>query len=172
MYVLTEFTIIVIKEKMKNVEGRLRRLEKEQVKNNIIISGLEIKEEDGAGLKHGLEHFIERTIGVKVQIKEAREIGTKICKAELDSAYEKEMVMKNKNKLKQLQDRIYINNEMTKEEREAQKKIKQIAEEERKKGKNTKIGFQKVTIDGTEWKWNREQEELIENKLKTVNPKN
>ena len=42
---------------------------------------------------------MKRTIGIKVQIKEAREIGTKICKAELDSAYEKEMVMKNKNKL-------------------------------------------------------------------------
>lgn len=161
-----------IKEKMNQIEGRLRSLEKEKVKNNIIISGLEIKEKDKTGLKHDIEYFIERTIGVNVQIKEAREIGTKMCKVELDNTADKEMVMKNKNKLKHLQNRIYINNELTKEEKECQKTIKQIAEEERKNGKTVKIGYQKLTIDGTEWKWNRDQEKLLENKIKTNNTKN
>lgn len=163
---------MILREKMKNIEGRLRRIEKEQAKNSIVISGLEMEKKDGEELKQSLERFLEGTIGVNVQIKEARKIGTKICKVDLSSVYEKEAVMKNKNKLKRLQERIYINNEMTKEEREIQKKIKKIAEEERKKGKNTKIGFQKVMVDGTEWRWNREQEELIQNELKMDEAKN
>lgn len=60
-------------------------------------------------MKQGLEYFIEGTTGVKVQIKEAIEIGTKIYKMDLGNVYEKEMIIENKSKLRQLKDRVYIN---------------------------------------------------------------
>lgn len=162
----------IITEKLKSMEGSIRRLEKDKIRNNIIISGLDLEKSQKIELKHGLEEFIENATGVKVNIKEATEIGTKICKAELDNSYEKDLVMKNKAKLNQLKSRIYINNEMTKEEREIQKIVKQKAEDERKKGKNTKIGYHKVLIDGIQWKWDRVQEKLLENPIQQNPPKN
>lgn len=68
--------------------------------------------------------------------------------------------MKNKKKLKNSQEIIYNNNELTKKECEIQYKLKQMAEAERSKGKNVKIEYQKITIDGKEWKWDNETKNL------------
>ncbi|KAF2898110.1 hypothetical protein ILUMI_08065 [Ignelater luminosus] len=130
---------------MKIIDDGIRRLEKDRIKNNIVITGAKIEADNSTDLKHGLEHVIET--GEK-HIKEAIKIGTKIYKAELENALNEEKIMKNKNKLKQLQERIYINNEMTKEEWEIQKKLRQRAEEERKNERITKIEYQKIITDG------------------------
>lgn len=47
--------------------------------------------------------------------------------------------MKNKSKLRELKDKkLYINDDMLKENREAQKKIRRIAQQERSKWKTVK----------------------------------
>lgn len=74
---------------------------------------------------------------------------------------DKEKTMKNKSQLKNIKNaRIYINNDLTKEEREKQKKIRQRAQQEKANGKTVKMGYNKLIIDGVEWKWNREKEDL------------
>ncbi|KAF2893159.1 hypothetical protein ILUMI_13016 [Ignelater luminosus] len=109
------------KEDVKDIETRMRNLEKKQIKNNIVIS--EIKMD----IKIGLKNFIERNMGTKIQIKEATKIGATI-------------------KLRSLQENVYINSEPTKGEQETQKKIKEIADNERKKGKQVK-GWQTERIE-------------------------
>lgn len=60
-----------------NMEDGIWWMETDIIKN-IIILGLEMTEGNDARLKQCLEHFIEGTTGVKVQINEAGETGTKM----------------------------------------------------------------------------------------------
>lgn len=39
--------------------------------------------------------------------------------------------------------------------------LKQNPEEERKKGNRTTIGYQKITINENEWKWDNNNDKLI-----------
>lgn len=90
-------------------------------------------------LKIEVEHFTECNVGAKVNIKKVTKIGTKVCTIKYENPTEKNNAMKNKKKLKELQERICINNEVTKEERNIQYKLKQIVESERSEGRNVKI---------------------------------
>jgi hypothetical protein len=57
--------------------------------------------------------------------------------------------MLNKSKLKENKDeRMYIDDNLTKEERETQKKLRELAREERDRGKKVKIGSRKIQING------------------------
>jgi hypothetical protein len=59
--------------------------------------------------------------------------------------------MLNKSKLKERKDeRMYIDDDLTNEERETQKKLREEAREERDRGKSVKIGYRKIQIN-REW---------------------
>lgn len=151
-----------IKRKMKLMESRMNTMEKRNTRKNIVISGLRMTSEGGADLRMGMESFIKNKLDVDVIIREAEKIGETVYKIELNNTEEKDNVMQTKHKLRQLKDKIYINNEMTQMEREIQKKLKQIAENERREGKTVKMRHQKIIIQGKEYGWDREEEKLLE----------
>ena len=62
------------------------------------------------------------------------------------------LILQNKNKLKGKE--IYIENDLTKQEREIQAAIRQKAKEERNKGNEVKIGYLKLRINGKWEHWN------------------
>lgn len=78
--------------------------------------------------------------------------------------------MRNKKKLRNIRgEKIYINNDQTKQERDIDKQIRKRAEEEKKQGKSVKSRYQKLIIDDKEWKWNKLKgrlEEVEENDSK------
>lgn len=157
-----------IRLEMNEMKDKIERLEKNQIKNNIVMMGLNIDTENREDLRNEMENFMEQTIGVKIQVKDAIKIGPKTCKIELNHFQDKQKIMENKNKLKLHRDRIFINNELTKNELEIQRKVIQIAKEEKNNGKIVKIGYQKVYIEGKEWRWDKKEEKLKEI-LKTGN---
>lgn len=65
----------------------------------------------------------------------------KIILTGLDSWETKQEVMKNKSKLKGSS--IYIDNDLTRKERDIQGNLVEIAKEEVKKGNRVRIGFRK-----------------------------
>ncbi|KAF5301342.1 hypothetical protein FQA39_LY10740 [Lamprigera yunnana] len=76
---------------------------------------------------------------------------------------EKTEIMKNKVKLaRHKDDKVYINNDMTRQERDIEKQIRKRAEEKRKQGKKVNGGYQKLYIDKQVWKWNKEKSDLEE----------
>ncbi|KAF2884654.1 hypothetical protein ILUMI_21514 [Ignelater luminosus] len=95
----------------------------------------------------------------KIQIKEATRIDATVCKIE-----RQEIIMKNKDKLRSLQEKVYINSELTKGEQKTQKKLKEIADNERKNGKQVKMGHHKVMIDEREYRWKHEDGKLKEHR--------
>lgn len=151
-----------IKEQIKVLNGKLDSLESDKRRNNIVIQGLRVTNEDQGVMRESIGSFLNKSLGVEVDVKAVRKLGERICLVELENVTSKVTVMKNKSKLRDYKaERVFINDDLTKNEREIQGRIRSMAQEERKKGKVVKIGFQKIYIDGKEWRWNKEKEQLV-----------
>ncbi|KAF2894361.1 hypothetical protein ILUMI_11813 [Ignelater luminosus] len=135
-YVVEKFFQVLKEEnreikELKNMEIKIERMEKDGIKNNIVISGLKFEKDNINDLKIGMECFMEKSVGAKIQVA--------VYKIELNTTNKKETVMNNESKLKEYKERIYTNNKVTKEEQVTQKKLKEIAEEERRKKSEARI---------------------------------
>ncbi|KAF5303461.1 hypothetical protein FQA39_LY09924 [Lamprigera yunnana] len=70
---------------------------------------------------------------------------------------EKMEVMRHKAKLRNLRgEKVYTNNDQTRQKRGVDKLIKERVDEERRQGKKVRYVYQKLIIDEKEWKWNKE----------------
>lgn len=97
-----------------------------------------------------------------ITINNVRKLGEKRCLIELKNEQDKKKLMQAKSKLKNLKgETIYINDDLTNREREMQKIIRQMAKKERENGKTVKIGYRKLIVNGTEWRWNSDKEILV-----------
>lgn len=149
-----------LQNELSNTNKRLQKLEGEKRRRNIVIQGLPIDTDNPNMLKNTVGGFIEKELGVKVKVNDARKLGDKTCLVELDNKYEKSKVMQNKMKLNQQKEKIYVNDDLTKDEREIQAKIRIMAREQKSKGKITKIGYQRLIVNNELWKWNKEKRQL------------
>ncbi|KAF2900768.1 hypothetical protein ILUMI_05421 [Ignelater luminosus] len=123
----------ILKNEIKKMTIRLETIDREKRKNNVVIQGLGIDTTNVKEIKEEMKSFIEKQLGVDLEIKNAKKVGNKTCLLELGSSTEKQEIMKNKGKLKSIRnERIYINDDMTRSEREVQGKIRRIAQEEKK----------------------------------------
>jgi hypothetical protein len=67
-------------------------------------------------------------------------------------------MMLNKSKLKERKgERMYINDDLTNEERKTQKKLTEVAREEKDRGKREKIGCRKKQINGEGFIWDERE---------------
>lgn len=103
-----------------------------------------------------------------VKAKSVIKLGPRTCFIQFNDEYDKEKVMQNKNKLKDSKYiRVYTNNDLTKMERLKQKRMRDIARKETQKRNVVKIGYNKITINEEEWRWDNN-----ESGIKKINPKN
>lgn len=153
-----------LKETVRKLENKIESLEKKERKNNIIIRGANIEQiSDSIKVSQLLKDKIE--VDIKVKSVQIINKGSKpLAVAHLDNWEDKIKIMRNKNRLRQTE--IYIENDMTAEEREVQAKIRKLAKEERDKGKKTIVKYRKVIIDGVTLIWDQNKEML------TATPKN
>lgn len=83
--------------------------------------------------------------------------------------------MKNKSKLRNLKDiKVYIENDLTEEERKIQKLIRERAAQERKNGNKVFLGYNKITINGIRWTWDQRKMQLQkeDTREERISPKN
>jgi hypothetical protein len=84
----------------------------------------------------------------------------------IESWEQKKNIMLNKSELKERKDeRMYIDDDLTNEERKTQKKLREVAREERDRGKRVKIGYRKIQINREWFIWD-ERGETEEKSLK------
>lgn len=151
-----------LKKEIKQIKERLERIENINRRKNIVLQGLPIKNNDHTIMKEEMENFMEEKLNIDIKIKSVKKLGNKTCLIELENENEKVKVMKNKSKLRRnKREKIFINDDMSKEERLIQGKIRKKAQEEKNKGKTVRIGFQKLVIDNEEWRWDNEREDII-----------
>jgi hypothetical protein len=150
-----------MKEKLQDTKKTLEWIEKERRKNNVVMSGMFMNTNDPAMLKDGIENFLKEHVKTDTKAKAVTKIAEKTYVIELENENDKKKVMQNKSKLKDYKaERVYINDDLTKEERDKQRQIRLMAQEEKGKGRAVKTGYNKVTIDGIEWKWNTDAKKL------------
>lgn len=69
------------------------------------------------------------------------------------------------SKKKDLEKGIYIEDDLTRKEREIQQKLRELAREEREKGDNyTKVGYMKIHLGEKWYRWNEREGRLEEEK--------
>ncbi|KAH0820667.1 hypothetical protein GEV33_002124 [Tenebrio molitor] len=139
-----------LKEKMTKLEEKMEEQEKRVRKKNFVVTGLDEEECEN---EKKLEKWMKAELEVEVRVKEMYKInGGKMIVAELESWGEKRKVMENKRKLREKKGkRVYIEDDLTKKERETQKKLRTLAKEERQKGLRVKKrGWKKR--GGKDWK--------------------
>lgn len=140
------------KKRLLQLEQKVEEMDRDKRRNNIIVQGMPIAIHEEQAIKHEMETLMKNKLEVDIKIKGARELGENTCLLELNNNTDKQLVMANKRKLKNVREaRIYINNDVSKEDREVQSKIRTVAKEEGSKGKTVKIRFGKLNIDDEEW---------------------
>lgn len=152
----------VLKKEIKDLNEKFEHLERMNKKKNLIISGMKLDTNDDKILKGTIENFISQELKLNVKLKSVGKIGEKVCVIETESMTDKLNILKNKKQLKNLTERIYIDSDLTKKEREIQKVITDIAKEERSKGNSVNIGYKKLMINGKAWNWDVDRGELIQ----------
>ncbi|KAL3278296.1 hypothetical protein HHI36_013629 [Cryptolaemus montrouzieri] len=119
--------------KLELLGDRIDKMENEKRRNNLIVQGLTMKSENQDELKTEIAETIEKHLGIEVKITGASKLGPKTCLVELENA---------------------------EKDREIQGHIRGIASAERKDGKNVKIGYRKLFIEGEKWVRNDNQARL------------
>lgn len=151
-------------KRIEILERRNEKVERRERKNNIVIKGLHRRE---GTVREKVEELMkeieaeEEIQGIK-EIKTTGEGERKIYIVKLEDFEKKKGIMQKKSKLKGKN--IYIDDDMTWQEREMQRKIRERARLEREKGKIVKIKYSRMIINGKGYKWNE-----LENRLEEEN---
>ena len=148
-----------LEDKINKLENRIKQKERDDRRNNIVIKGIKVK---GENIEAEVERMIKETVGVEIKVREAYKIAENqdrdIVLAKLEKSRHKNMVMRNKAKLRGTD--WYVENDLSKEEQEIQRVIVKRAKEERNKGARTTIGYRKLIIDGEKYMWNDTEKNL------------
>ena len=122
-----------------------RERERENRRKNVVIKGVDWNEGSNEGT---VKEFIREKKKVKAKIERTQmiRVGNKntIIMAMMNSMEEKIRVMKEKRKLEK---GIYIDDDLTRKEREVQQQIRRITKAKREKGEYVRIGYKKLKIE-------------------------
>lgn len=147
-------------KRIEVLEERTEKEERAKRKMNLVLKGIKIKSEEP---EMEIENFFKKNLGVETKIKKINKIRSEneysITVVEMETWDMKQRVMKNKNKLKG--SHMYIENDLTVEERKIQAQIRAIAKREKEKGKKVKVGYKKITINGEEYDWNQKENGVV-----------
>ncbi|KAK9728148.1 hypothetical protein QE152_g18169 [Popillia japonica] len=150
-----------IKEELNEQRRLMNIYEKDRKKSNLVLTGMTMGTEDPRALKEVIENIIEEYLKLDIKIKNAKKIGNQTCLLELNNVDQKNKILQNKYKLKNYKlNRIYINEDLTSEGMEKRKQLRDRAKEETNKGKSVKIGYNKLTVDGRELRWNNKKRNM------------
>lgn len=150
-----------MRKEIQKLDKRVNYLEKVNKQNNVIVSGMRMNDQEQGSMKRTIEDLFKRELEVNVPVKYVTTLGQRICLVELENKEDKIRIMKNKSKLRKLTGKtIYIDNDYTLKEQQIQKNIRGRAVEERQKGSQVRVGYQKMVVDGIEWKWNEEKSDF------------
>ena len=131
-------------QKIKTIVENQERIER---KNNIVIMGLENNSKNAKD--RAIEFFKER-LEIEDKVKWVKEEGynKKIILVSLKTLEDKQEL---KDQLKG--SNIYINHDLSREDRNIQRKLREIARQEREQGAEVRLGFRKIRINGNWIKW-------------------
>lgn len=143
------------KAELGQIKEKEAARDKRERKKNIVVTGHYGREDD---LPKQFEIFCEEKLGIQAKVKTARVIAKNkndepLVLIRMQNVEDKVKIMKVKGKLREKNIKVYIDDDMSKEERELQKRIRKWVQEERGKGRQVQAGFKKVKINGEWIRW-------------------
>ncbi|XP_023318006.1 uncharacterized protein LOC106651336 [Trichogramma pretiosum] len=129
---------------------------------NIVIKGLG---NIGEKIKEEIEKFLKEKLAIEAGLHAAWRSG-QVVVGKCTSYEQKEMIMKNKARLAGT--RIYIENDLSFEDRKIQEKIARWARAQREKGREVKVGLGRVMVDEKWIRWESvpEEEQVSERQVR------
>lgn len=152
-----------IRNELTELGKTVEKMERERKTKNIVISGWKTDTHEPQNLKERVEHFLNQNLQVNIEAKAITILGKSTCMLELESEKDKNLIMTNKYKLKNCKQRIFINEDLTNRERKKQYELRAFAKTEKEKGNQVKMGYNKVIINGEEWRWNNKSGKIMKN---------
>lgn len=149
--------ICALRKEVAEMKIKEEERERREKKRNIVIWGA--RGQDGEARQAAVRVF--RKINNEFEeagIRDAMYIGRNENRGivvELEKFEDKKKLMVGKSKLKG--ETIYLDDDLTKKEREMQKNIREWAKNLRTRGKRVNVGYGKGYVDGKEFKWNPER---------------
>jgi len=150
--------------RLRKIERRMEKKEREERRKNVIIRGLEVKE----GKRKEAVEKILKEIGVKMEVKKIwrisgdREKEREAVGVKIEEEGKRMEIWEKKKKLRERREMIV--EDWTWRERKMRWKLEEIARLEERKGKNVWVGYGKIRIEGQWWKWDEEKEQLKDDK--------
>jgi len=144
------------RERVKELERRWERRERNDRRKNIMIKGLKEGEDEVFERVEGLM----KELGGEIKVEEVREIKAgktekgMLLLVKLKSEEMKRKVLIGRGKLKGKE--IWIEEDLTWEERRIRWRIRRIANEEEAKGKRVRIAQGGIWLEGIWWGWDEE----------------
>lgn len=150
--------------KQSELENRLDRMERQEKRNNVVITGLnEVVGPDK--VKSAVADLFTNNIGVKVSINDAFQIKLRSGKTKvivkLNSFDDKRSIMASK---KSLPKDIYVDDDLISKDQFLRFKAREFVRGIRKDGMNIKLRTGTVTIDGVVHAWEEESQTFVERK--------
>lgn len=142
-------------ERLKRIEWKLEMNERKEKRRNVVIKRLD---ETERGLR-GVKRLLEDKLRISPEIEEVKDLGSgRGVVVTFKNEADKKEVMRKKKELRGRKE--IIEDDMTWKERSIKWKLRQIAEEETRKGKRVTVRYGRIWIEGKWWKWDEEREQL------------
>ncbi|XP_018307231.1 trichohyalin-like [Mycetomoellerius zeteki] len=157
-----------IESRLENLEWERERREREKRRNNIVIRGVEVWGEKR--MEQEVKEFIRDNLKTEVEVNKAFKLRMRgdrsTVVAEISSWGQKREIMVKK---KELKSGIFIDDDLTRKEREIQKYLREKATEENRKGNKTRVGYRKIFLKDRWYRWDEKEKKLVEEKERLVN---
>ena len=160
-----------LSRKIEELERKNLAIERDAKRLNIVISGLEFKNQSEGfqKAKETIESLTESRITVQGVRTVFTKNGNKIV-ATCNNTEEKSVIMRAKKRLAETgRTNVFINSDMPKEDREAEWKFRNLVKQLRNEGKNVTVERGGAKVDGKWLKFERGSGTLIEDRFRNVN---
>lgn len=146
--------------RLRMAEKKIEKAEKDKIRNNLFITGVEMDTGSEEALREAMEKMMEKELGIEARVGKAYAVGQKGFIVEMRNWGDKLKILREKRKLRG--GKIFIDAELTHREREIQRRLREMAREERNKGAMVRVGYQKMEINGKTVNWDDEENRLME----------
>lgn len=149
---------VALKKENQDIKWRLRNIERESKRNNVVFSGLTFENpRDGY---EELDKIVERATKGRAKVSGIRIINTKAqgkkIVARCNTFEEKITILQSKKEMKSMErgTPVYVDDDLPKEDRETQAKIRNEAKKRRDEGSQVKVAGTRMKIDNIWYRWN------------------
>lgn len=159
-----------LKNANEDLEKRMRRIEREARAKNIVFSGFKFESpQEGYQMMH---KFVHETTEGKLKVSGLKTFQTHTAKkivASCESLEDKRKIMSLKRNLREETDpnkTIYIDDDLTKADQMMQATLRKMAKELRSNGKEAKVEFGRIRINGELFYYNQEKQQLEQQRFR------